>query len=142
MHRVKWMPQTNGVYTASNFNGVGLYTHSSGTLTRVAISTDDGNIWKTGGGSAFQSKAFSSTYAASAGLHYIGMIYSSSSQTTQPGILMTSASALGGNTIMSSFDFTNSNKSAASINTQTTITTPLSLNTTSNLNNRPMLYLY
>ena len=71
---VKWWQKRQGDYTANNYNGVALYSYSGGTLTKVASSTDDGNIWK-GGTNTWQSKAFSSTYSATAGLYYIVSFY-------------------------------------------------------------------
>jgi len=100
---VKFFQQTQGVYTANNYNGVGLYSYSGGTLTLVASSTNDGNIWK-GVALSWQTKAFSSTYNAAAGIYFVAALYSSSAQTTQPFVL-------GQNVYLentfSRFDFTN-----------------------------------
>lgn len=113
---VKWYQNTQGNYTANNYNGVGLYTYSSGTLTLVASSTDDGNIWKAAA-SGWRSKAFSSTYSASKGIHFIGYLYCSSAQTTAP--------ALGSSTGYSSssvvFDFTNSARILGYVGSQTSL---------------------
>jgi hypothetical protein len=116
---VKWIQQTNGSYTANNYNGVGLYTYSGGTLTLVASSTNDGACWSQGG-SAMNSKAFSSTYSASAGLYFIGAMYSSSAQTTAPSLI-------GVPTLINaamSMDLTNSAKLSGQISTQTALPTP------------------
>jgi hypothetical protein len=83
---VKWYQGTLGSYTANNENKVGLYTVSGGTLTLVASCTNDGNLWKTAASNTFGAKAFSSTYAASPGLYYIGLLYSNSAVTTAPTI--------------------------------------------------------
>ena len=57
---VKWFQGVQGNYTADNYNGVGLYSYDgAGTLTLVASSTNDGNIWKASANSV-GSKAFSS----------------------------------------------------------------------------------
>lgn len=101
---VKWFQVTQGNYTANNYNGIGLYTYSGGTMTKVASSTDDGNIWKATG-TTYSSKAFSGTYVASAGLYYIAYMYSSSAQVTAPAIGMFSI-----NSGVASGDFTNSAK--------------------------------
>jgi hypothetical protein len=101
---IKWIQGTQGDYTSSNYNGVGLYSYSAGTWTLVASSTDDGNIWKAASGIA--SKAFSSTYNAAAGVYAMSMLYcSTGAVTTIPTIgNYTAASSLGGQTL----DFTNS----------------------------------
>lgn len=109
---VKWMQLTAGNYTANNYNGIGLYSYSGGTLTLVASSTNDGNIWKVNSTNLFQSKAFSSTYAAAAGVYYVGVLYCSSAQTTAPGIY----AATTGN---ATYDFTS--VISATLNTQTTL---------------------
>lgn len=102
---VKWFQPTIGSYTANNYNGVALYSYSGGTMTLVASSTNDGTIWQTGSANIWKSKAFSSTYSASAGVYYLAFIYSSSAQTTAP-VLGTSQAF--GNSGSVPFDFTNS----------------------------------
>lgn len=83
---VKWFQSVQGSYTADNYNGVGLYSYDgAGTLTLVASSTDDGDIWK-GAAHSIQSKAFSSTYNAVTGIYFIGLIYNNSTQVTAPAI--------------------------------------------------------
>ena len=102
---VKWFQGVQGNYTADNYNGVGLYSYDgAGTLTLVASSTDDGNIWKASANS-FGSKAFSSTYNASPGIYFIALLYNYSSQTTAPTIGSTGALLF-----ITAFDFTNSAK--------------------------------
>jgi len=64
---VKFISRVAGVYTADNYNGIALYSVSGTTYTKVASSTDDGNIWK-GTAYTLQTKAFSSPYSAAAGL--------------------------------------------------------------------------
>jgi len=102
---VKWKQVTQGNYTADNYNGVGLYTYSGGTLTLVASSTDDGNIWKAASGT-ISSKAFTTPYVATAGLYFVAHLYCSSAQVTAPVTAMI-LSTTGVNTIT---DFTNSAK--------------------------------
>lgn len=81
---VKFMQGTIGNFVASNFNGVGLYTLSAGTFTRVAVSANDGTLFSSGSASTLKAKAFTSTYSASAGLYYAALLYSASSTTTNP----------------------------------------------------------
>ncbi len=102
---VKWEQVTQGNYTADGYNGVGLYTYSGGTLTLVASSTDDGNIWKATS-ATIASKAFSSTYAATAGLYFVAHLYCNSAQTTAP----VTGSILGSVGSNVTTDFTNSAK--------------------------------
>ena len=122
---VKWFQIIQGNYTASNYNGVGIYSYSGGTLTLQASSTDDGNIWK-GSVNSNQSKAFSSPYSAAAGVYYIGAIYSSSAQTTAPQIGAATAKNNGGQG-----DFTNTARINTTLATQTSLTTPITISSTS-----------
>jgi hypothetical protein len=105
---VKWFQQTQGNYTANNYNGVGLYSTSGGTLTLVASSSNDGNIWKAATG-VFGSKAFVSTYTATAGIYYIGALYSNSAVVTNPAIGF-AGSAAAGTANLGVIDYTNNNK--------------------------------
>lgn len=112
---VKWYQRTIGSYTADNNNVIGLYTYSGGTLTQVAVTANDGNLWQTAGSNTIGSKAFSATYAASAGLYFIGILYNSSAAVTAP--------ALGTivnftNLSQSALDFTNSAKLCSVISGQ------------------------
>lgn len=97
-----------GNYTGDNNNRVGLYSYSSGTLTLVASSANNATLW-TSAANAIQTIPFSSTYAASAGLYFVGFLYNNSAQTTAP--TLASGVALN-NLVMAStaMGFTNSAK--------------------------------
>jgi hypothetical protein len=129
----KWFQITAGVYTADNYNGIGLYTYSGGTLTLVASSTDDGTIWKNTGA---QSKAFSSPYSASAGVYYIGFLYNSSAQTTAPSLVGAQNKSSG-----TYIDFTNSAKINATL-TAATLTTPVAMSSTTGVQATWGMFLY
>lgn len=120
---VKFYQSTQGNYTSNNYNGVGLYSIAGGTLTLVASSIDDGNIWKAAGQS-WSSKAFSSTYPAAAGIYFIAIVYSRSAETTAP---ILGAFPLTVNIGIVSFDFTNSVKLNSSLAAQTALPSPTQL---------------
>jgi len=124
----KWNQGSAGNYTSSNYNGAGLYTTSGGTLTLVASSTDDGNIWKTSNNTV-GSKAFSATYSASAGAYYLVLLYSSSAQVTAPTLY-------GSNTALATpfitYDFTNSNKLFGTKISQTSLPATVGMSTIAN----------
>ena len=135
---VKWYQNTNGNYTASNYNGVGLYTYSGGTLTLVASTTNDGNIWQPGS-TGWKSKSFSSSYNAAAGNYYICFIYSRSAQSTAPSI----GSCPSPVTASMQYDFTNN----ARLNfqypgSQSSLPSPITLGTSFNSNINWGFYLY
>lgn len=115
---VKWFQNTQGSYTANNYNGVGLYSFNvaTGDLTLVASSTDDGNIWKAATG--WSNKAFSATYAAAAGLYFIGILYCSSAQTTAP-VLGCLPNLL--QNAVQTMDFPNTGKLFGTVSTQTSL---------------------
>jgi phage tail protein X len=109
LNGVKWYQTVAGNFTASNFNGVALYTYSAGTLTMVASSANDatGTLWKTTA-NTIGSKTFSSTYQANPGLYYVSYLYSNGSATTTPTIA--ASTAMTGNGALNNLDFTNSGK--------------------------------
>lgn len=76
---------TQGAYTASNYNGVGLYSISGGTLTLVASTTNNGDIFKAASGTLLK-EPFAVPYSAAVGVYYMSFLYSSSAQTTAPAI--------------------------------------------------------
>jgi hypothetical protein len=114
---VSWIQSIPGNYTADGYNGVGLYTYSGGTLTLVASSTNDGNIWKPSIG-AWGKKDFSTPYVATAGLYFIGALYCQSAQTTAPNLAVASAAIQAGQMTQ---DFTNSAKLSGFLNSQTSL---------------------
>lgn len=114
---VKFYQSVQGSYTADNNNYIGLYTYSAGTLTQVAVSTNNGNLWK-GSAATVIAEPFSSTYAAAAGLYFVGFIYNSSAQTTAPTIGC-KTNAL--NNAVSASDFSNSAKLVGNVVSQTSL---------------------
>lgn len=115
---IKLYQATAGDYTADNYNGVGLYSVSGGTLTLRASSSDDGNIWKATANTII-TKAFATPYAAPAGLYYIAILYNQSAQTTAP-IIRGAAS----NTNVLAFDFANTLFISGTISSQNALATP------------------
>ena len=104
---VKWWQGTLGNYTANNENRVGLYSYSGGTLTLVASSTNDGTLWQTAASATLGSKAFSSTYAAAAGIYFVAFLYCRSAVVTAPALGLCANIT---NANIQALDFTNSAK--------------------------------
>lgn len=92
---------TQGNYTANNNNKVGLYSSDGTTLTLVASSANDGNLWKAAVGGA--QKAFSAPYTPPApGVYFIGALWNQSALVQAPllgrqAALTTNASKQWGN---------------------------------------------
>lgn len=82
---VKWYQGTQGNYTASNYNGLAIYSISGGTLTIIDSSANNGNMWK-GTASTWQTTAFTQTHALAAGVYVLGYLYCRSGETTAPTI--------------------------------------------------------
>ena len=95
---VKWQ---QGTLAAGSSGSFGLYSVSGGTITLQASSSFDTTVFSTSQ-NTFKSKAFTSTYAAPAGLYYIGVL-STANSAIVGGIFAYNASIYGA-------DFSNSNK--------------------------------
>jgi hypothetical protein len=96
---------TQGSYTATGYNGVGLFEEVAGTMTLVASSTSDGNIWKATSGTMIK-KAFTTPYTMIAGRNYIvAAIYNRSAETTAPKVRVASSTF---QSWVNTMDFTNS----------------------------------
>ena len=106
-----------GNYTGDQVNGVALYSYSGGTLTKVAESSNTSALW-TAAANAILSIAFTGTYAAAAGVYFVGLLYNNSAQTTAPALA--TGTALN-NAAMAALGFTNSAKLYGTVNTQTTL---------------------
>lgn len=135
---VKFWQSNAGNYTGNNYNGVGLYSFSGGTLTLVASTTNDTEFWKS---TTWITKPFSATYSASAGIYYLFALYNSSVQITAPTIL---SSAFISNAFPA-IDFTNSTKLGGTSGSGTTaLPTPTiamtSINGSSSGNGLILLY--
>lgn len=69
-------------------NMIGIYSVSDGTLTRVAMSADNDNLWK---GSTYTALnvPLTSSYSASAGLYAVALIYNGKTVTADPALFYT-----------------------------------------------------
>lgn len=115
---VKWYQRIQGSYTADQNNYVALYSYSGGTLTQVAISANDGTIWKAAA-DTYGSAAFTAPYAAAAGVYFVGLLYNSSAQTTAPQLAQIGSAP--SNLAMMAMDFTNSAKLTGTVSAQNTL---------------------
>jgi hypothetical protein len=104
---VKWWQGTLGNYTANNENRIGLYSYSGGTLTLVASCASDGTLWQTAASATLGIKAFSSTYAAAAGIYFVAFLYCRSAVVTAPTLGLCANIT---NANIQALDFTNSAK--------------------------------
>ena len=135
---VKFYQANTANYVGNNYNGVGLYSYSAGTLTLVASSTNSASFW-INTINTWVTKAFSSPYSAPAGVYYIGMMYSFSSQTTAPQTIAGSTANVG----FATMDLTNSAKiSAVSATGQTVLPSSIAMSSINSTTNVPLIYLY
>lgn len=107
---VFFLQAVQGVYTAADENRVGLYSYSGGTITLIASSANNGNLWKNAN-NTWNKEPFSVPISVAAGLYFVGGTYNNSAQTTAPrlGASLTSL-ALTSLTM----DFTNNARLSAS----------------------------
>jgi hypothetical protein len=135
---VKFYQANTANYVGNNYNGVGLYSYSGGTLTLVASTTNAASFW-INTINTWVTKAFSSPYSAPAGVYYIGMMYSFSSQTTAPQTIAGSTANVG----FATMDLTNSAKiSAVSATGQTVLPSSIAMSSINSAVNVPLIYLY
>jgi hypothetical protein len=134
---VKYVLATQGSYTADNFNGVALYSVSGTTYTRVAISADDGDTWKTAQ-YATGTKAFTSAYTAVPGIYYFAMVWNASATTTAPAIYCGDPWASANSFIFG----TGTNRIAAYRESQTTLNASESGGNLTGYTNTPSIWFY
>lgn len=70
-------------FTGSNTNGLALYSHSAGTLTKLRETANDENNWKTNG---VKQIPFASTITLNRGIYFVGFVYSASAATIAPSL--------------------------------------------------------
>jgi hypothetical protein len=137
---VKFMSAIQGVYTASTYNGIGLYSYSGGVGTLLANTADDSTMWKQNANVLVSRNFTGSTpgpVSVAAGLYYIGSVVNGNTAqagSTAPSILGTASMT----TSMTTYDFTNSARLFTHLNTQTT--QPSSWNMTSGQANGAILW--
>lgn len=133
----KILLSTAGVFTADNNNRLGLYTLSGTTLTLVASSANNANLWKATA-DAVSAAAFSTPYAATAGLYYVGWLFNNSATTTDPVQRAFPALTSG----LNSLDLTAGLKLSGVLTGQTDLPSTQDLVAVSGASSRPFLYLY
>lgn len=117
---VQYYQGIQGSYTADQNNYIGLYSYSAGNITLVANTTNNGNLWKATA-NTMNSVAFTGTYAAAAGLYFVGALYHSSAEVTAPTLGAGGAITNAG---VVTVDFTNSAKLLGTVTGQTSLPSP------------------
>lgn len=141
-HGVKFMLGTAGDFTDSGFNGVALFTESNGTYTQVRTSANSGNGWKTTANTQ-ASIDFTSTINVTIGeIYYVGILYSSSAQTTAPSIVCATVWTNATFSINTLMGFTNSRKYFQYLGSQASMPLSLSASATTSANSIPFAILY
>jgi hypothetical protein len=135
---IKFYQGTQGSFTGDNFNGIGLYSYSGGTLTQVAVTANDPNIWK-GTSGTWQTVAFVSPVALNAGVYFYCMLYNNSAETTPPSYGVAQPWGASGIAVG---DFTNSAKLTCNQTSQTTMPASIAMSSLSSFTTRPFAMLY
>ena len=136
---VRWLQiAVPGAYTANNYNGVGLYSVSGGTINIAVSSSNNGNIWKTFSAGTWGTQSFDTPYSASKGSYFIGVVLNATSQPSP-------APSVGNATIaaatVQSFDFTGG-RLYNILATQLTMPTSVALSTTTGVTTAWYFALY
>lgn len=118
VNSVNFFQITSGVYTATDYNGIGLYSLSDNTLTKLTETPNSASFWSNSINNWHQ-KDFSTSVNLNAGIYYLITIYSASSVTTNPVLY---GNAFGGNPLFSG-DF----KVVGSRNSQRTLPTTFNI---------------
>lgn len=100
---IKVLPTVLGNYTGDNNNRIGLYSYdSAGTLTLVASSANNANLW-TSAANAIQTIPFSAPYnLVTPGMYFVALLYSNSAVVANPQFATYTGVSIG----QSAIDFT------------------------------------
>lgn len=120
LNGVKWLQIAQGNYTADNNNRIGLYSYSGGTLTQVAATTNNGDLWKATA-NTLPSEPFSATYSAPAGTYFVALLWNNVAVVSTPKIGATTTITSSG---FQNLDFTNSAKVFGVLAGQTDLPSP------------------
>lgn len=125
----RFFMQVQGNYTADQNNYVALYSYnaSTGVADRVAISDNNGDVWKATLRSFF-SVPFHDQYIAAPGVYFIGVLYNNSAQVTAPALLYNTGYA----TSAMLFGLPNSGKTSFNTGSNNTLPTSITLSVASN----------
>jgi hypothetical protein len=135
---VGFIPRTPGDFTGDNENKIGLYSHSAGTLTKVAESANDQTIWKATT-QVLKQVPFTSPYAATGeGLFFVAGLCNYSAVVTPPTIYGADTAAWG----TKSLGFTNSQLLFGSANNNATLPNSISSASLAGTTRRPYFILY
>ncbi len=99
---VQYVQGTTGSFTDDNNNKIALYNVSGSSLARVATTADQGSsgdLWEDTANTVAR-EAFTSTYAATAGLYYVGMLANWSAVVTSPTIRIATARPAGHSSLL------------------------------------------
>jgi len=90
----KFFQSTTANYTASDYNGIGLYSFDPNTkdLTLIASSTNDGTLWQTAVFLTIVEKDFTNAITIEAGVYFLAFLYNSSAVVSAPGLYSKSSS--------------------------------------------------
>jgi hypothetical protein len=112
---VGFLQETQGNYTADNYNGFAIYSVSGTNYTKIDSTANDGNLWKTAANTS-ATRAFSAgPHELNPGIYYVFLVYNSSAQTTAPKIYFNDDLS---NAVVSGL--TGTNKIAGTVTAQTT----------------------
>jgi hypothetical protein len=137
---VKWVQITKNATASTGFNGFALFSYNgTGTLTNIAQTADDVNIFNNANLNVFNSVPFTTSPSLAAGVYFITVLYNSSA-----GASCTIAGVPSNQVAnQNSFDFANGIDLSFTLGVGLTFMPPsFAINTTAVNNLNPALYLY
>jgi hypothetical protein len=115
INKISFSLITQGNFTANKYNGLALYTHSLGTLTKVATTADIAETYKTAAG--IKEINLTAPYSHTYGLLFGIIVFNASAITTAPGLQFLTAN----NRVIGSLDYTNNSQIAGTATSQDTL---------------------
>lgn len=137
---VLWGQSVQGTYTADKYNGFGFYSvnGSTGVLTLITSSTNNGNLWKSATASLYKTD-FSSPYLASPGLYTVAALWNNSASSGSPSVI---GSPSSGTLYAAAMDFTNSNRIGGVLAAQDSLPTTINMSSITGSATNPYFALY
>ena len=85
---IGWRQNTAGDYTEDNYNGIGIYSinTTTGDLTLIGKTVNDGTIWKTVVATGYGNKDLETPVVLEKGIYFLGFLYNSLAVVTAPGL--------------------------------------------------------
>lgn len=143
---IGWRQVTQGSYTADEYNGLGIYSinTTTGDLTLLAKTANDGTIWSTISANGYGNKDLETNIILEKGIYFVAALYHSVAQTTAPTLATASFTQMPLLSTMNVFNLPTNTYLNASVTGQITLPNNIpysSLGFTQAVSNEFLFYL-